>query len=118
MTTPSNFSETGIAIYATEPIISAAVMKYQMSLSQMVGEYSHEIAANGGYKSASISMTMRQDEIEDWLEYGFKYKPGDFPNAEKIGNSTITLPLYSLLKEKEVKYIINSVKEIIKKLDV
>jgi len=70
MTTPSNFSETGIAIYATEPLVSASSMKYQWSLSQMVSGYSHIIAANGGYKSASISMNMRQDEIEDWLEYG------------------------------------------------
>jgi len=70
MTTPSNFSETGISIYATEPLISASDMKYQWSLSQMISGYSHTLAANGGYKSASVSMNMRQDEIEDWLEYG------------------------------------------------
>ena len=70
MTTPSHFSETGIAIYANEPLLFAATMKFQQSLSQMVNGYSHIIAANGGYKSASISMTMQQEEIEGWIENG------------------------------------------------
>lgn len=72
MTTPSDFSDTGIAVYATEPLVLSATTKYQKSLSQLVDNYTHTIDANGGYKAASIGMTMRQDDIEDWLEYGLE----------------------------------------------
>jgi dTDP-4-amino-4,6-dideoxygalactose transaminase len=37
------------------------------------------------------------------------FEPGDFPNAELIGDSTITLPMYPLLKDDEIDYVINSV---------
>jgi hypothetical protein len=30
------------------------------------------------------------------------YKAGDFPNAERIGQSTVTLPLYPTLSEEDV----------------
>lgn len=41
----------------------------------------------------------------------FGYKRGDFPVAEKIGDSTISLPVYYLLTYKEVQYVIEVVKE-------
>jgi len=39
----------------------------------------------------------------------FGFRPGMFPNAEKIAERTISLPLYSKLTQKEVEYIINVV---------
>jgi dTDP-4-amino-4,6-dideoxygalactose transaminase len=44
----------------------------------------------------------------------FGYKEGDFPVAEKIGASTITLPLYPRLKDEEVDYVIKCVSEEVK----
>lgn len=44
----------------------------------------------------------------------YGYKPGDFPGAEEISKKTITLPLYPKLKDSEVDFIINSVKESVK----
>lgn len=43
-------------------------------------------------------------------KYGFQR--GMFPNAEKIGDSTITLPLYPLLKDEEIDYVIKTVNRI------
>jgi dTDP-4-amino-4,6-dideoxygalactose transaminase len=40
----------------------------------------------------------------------YNFHMSDYPAAEKIGFSTISLPLYSKLKDKEVKYIISAVK--------
>ena len=43
----------------------------------------------------------------------FGWKPQDYPNAMKVGRQTISLPLSPKLKNKEVDYIIKTVKEII-----
>ncbi|KKS34885.1 MAG: Glutamine-scyllo-inositol transaminase [Parcubacteria group bacterium GW2011_GWC2_42_12] len=43
----------------------------------------------------------------------FGYKKGDFPLAEKISRSTITLPLYPKLKDKELDYVIKIVNRVI-----
>jgi|TARA_B100001964_G_C14192322_1_gene581675 dTDP-4-amino-4,6-dideoxygalactose transaminase len=42
-------------------------------------------------------------------KYG--YKPGDFPNAEKVFNSEVTLPLYPSLNSEQIKKIICSVRK-------
>jgi hypothetical protein len=69
MTTPSNFSETGISIYAEPPIWGGGVT-YRISLNSTIEGYSHTIDANGGYKTATINLVMKQEDIEEWLENG------------------------------------------------
>lgn len=44
----------------------------------------------------------------------FGTKPGDFPVSERIGFSTISLPLYPTLNDNEVQFVINTVLETIK----
>ncbi len=39
------------------------------------------------------------------------YKEGDFPNAERIGRTVVSLPLYPSLTDDEVSYVIQCVKE-------
>ena len=36
-----------------------------------------------------------------------KYKRGDFPIAEKIANTTLSLPVHEFIKEKDIKYVVN-----------
>ena len=43
----------------------------------------------------------------------FKYKMGDFPVAENILSRTISLPMYAGMTPKEVRYVINQVKEVL-----
>jgi hypothetical protein len=38
-----------------------------------------------------------------YRQYG--YKPGDFPNAERIGEQTLTLPLFPGMEEKDVDQV-------------
>ena len=38
------------------------------------------------------------------------YKKGDFPFAEKLCNETVSLPVHEFIKEKEINYIIKSIK--------
>lgn len=44
-------------------------------------------------------------------KYGFK--EGDFKIAEEIGSSVLSLPLYPKLKEKEINYIVRTIKELL-----
>jgi len=45
----------------------------------------------------------------------FKYKKGDFPNAEYIGERILSLPLAPNLSESDVKEVIATVAELMKK---
>lgn len=44
-------------------------------------------------------------------EYGFER--GAYPVAEKIGDSTITIPLYPKLSDEEINHVINSIKKVV-----
>ena len=46
-------------------------------------------------------------------KYGYKY--GDFPVAEKLSKTTIVLPFYNGIKEKEIKYVAKSLKTILRR---
>ena len=46
----------------------------------------------------------------------YGYNRGDYPNAEYIGDSTISLPLYPKLKDKELLYVSNTLKQIMRDL--
>lgn len=53
--------------------------------------------------------------LEPYYKKTFGYKKGDFPVAEKLGFSTITLPLYPKLTSKEQNYVITKIREVIVK---
>jgi perosamine synthetase len=53
--------------------------------------------------------------LESFYVEEFGFKRGDFPISEKVSDSTIALPFYNNLTEKEVIYICDSLKDIIKK---
>ncbi len=35
------------------------------------------------------------------------YKRGDFPLAEKMANTSLSLPVHEFIKEKDIKYVVN-----------
>ncbi|AKG91243.1 putative pyridoxal phosphate-dependent protein [Geoglobus ahangari] len=44
----------------------------------------------------------------------FKYKKGDFPVAERVFRSIVSLPIYPQLTERHLEYVVRCVKEILK----
>lgn len=54
--------------------------------------------------------------LEPYYKKTFGYKKGDFPIAERLGFSTITLPLYPKLTKEEQDYVIKKTMEAIKKI--
>ena len=46
----------------------------------------------------------------------FGYKEGDFPVAEDLSRTTLILPFYIGIKEKEIKTVANSLRNILRKV--
>src|SRR4030042_4677778 len=68
-----------------------------------------EILASLQEKGIGVAVNFRPIHLFEYYRQRFGYKEGDFPVAEKIGASTITLPLYPRLKDEEAEYVINCV---------
>lgn len=60
-----------------------------------------------------VAVNYRPIHLMKYYKQKYGYKPGDFPVAEKIGASTISLPFYPKLKTEEIDYIIKTVNRII-----
>ena len=64
-------------------------------------------------KGVGVAVNFRAIHLLKYYRQTFGYKEGDFPVAEKIGNRTISIPLYPKLKDVEIDYVIKTVKEVI-----
>ena len=61
-----------------------------------------------------VAVHYRALHLLGYYKKRFGYTEGDFPNAEYIGNHTLTLPLYPKLTNLEVEYVIEKVKEVVR----
>lgn len=72
-------------------------------------EYMHQLQDMG----IGVAVNFRPIHLMKYYREKYGYKPGDFPVAEKIGNSSITIPFYPGLKNEEIDYVINSINKIV-----
>lgn len=63
-------------------------------------------------KGVGVAVNYRPIHLLKYYRERFGYKEGAFPVAEKIGAGTITLPLYPKMKDAEVDYVIETVKQV------
>lgn len=63
-----------------------------------------------------VAVNYRPIHLLSYYRKTFSYKDGDFPVAEDIGARTISLPLYPLLKEEELKTVCNTLKKIMEEI--
>jgi len=47
----------------------------------------------------------------------FGFKRGDFPATDFVSDRTISIPFYTMMKEEEVDYVVENLKEIIKEIE-
>ena len=62
-------------------------------------------------RGIGVAVNYRPIHLLRYFRETFGYKEGDYPVAEEIGKSTISLPLYPALKEEDVKYIAEALLE-------
>lgn len=60
-----------------------------------------------------VAVNYRAIHLLTYYRKMYGYKEGKFPNAEWIGDHTVTLPLYPKLMDAEVEYVIKAVKDVI-----
>jgi len=63
-------------------------------------------------RGIGVAVNFRAIHLLTFYRQTFGYKRGMYPIAEKIGDSTITLPLYPKLSNEEVQYVIKVVKDV------
>lgn len=63
-------------------------------------------------KEIGVAVNFRAVHLLTYYRQRYGFTRGMFPAAEKIGDSTITLPLYPKLMDEEVQYVIQIVKEV------
>lgn len=66
-------------------------------------------------KGIGVAVNFRPIHLMHYYSEKYNYRGGEYPIAEKIGASTITIPLYPKLKLDEVNFIINAVNQITQK---
>ncbi|MFQ5645758.1 MAG: DegT/DnrJ/EryC1/StrS family aminotransferase [bacterium] len=64
-------------------------------------------------KEIGVAVNFRAIHTLTYFREKFGLKPDDFPRARKIGDRTISLPLYPNLKDDEIDYIVKTVKKIV-----
>ncbi|MGD8564504.1 MAG: DegT/DnrJ/EryC1/StrS aminotransferase family protein [Desulfarculaceae bacterium] len=62
-------------------------------------------------KGIGVAVNYRAVHLLSYYRRRFGFKPGDFPEAERIGEATIALPLYPRLSDAEAEQVINAVRE-------
>jgi len=67
-------------------------------------------------KGIGVAVNYRPTHLLKYYRVVFKYMEGDFPVAEGIGKSTISLPLYPALKDTAISYVIKSLKSLLKQV--
>jgi len=65
-------------------------------------------------RKIGVAVNFRPIHLMKFYRKKYNYKPENFPVAEKIGSSTISLPFYPKLKRDELKYIVKTVNELTK----
>ena len=63
-------------------------------------------------KGIGVAVNYRAIHLLTYYHRTYGYERGRFPMAERIGDSTITLPLYPRLRDEELQYVIKSVNEV------
>ncbi|MCE5270077.1 DegT/DnrJ/EryC1/StrS family aminotransferase [bacterium] len=63
-------------------------------------------------RGIGVSINYIPVHLQKFFRDTYGFKPGDFPVAEAIGASTLTLPLYPKLRNDELDYVVRSVKDL------
>jgi UDP-4-amino-4-deoxy-L-arabinose-oxoglutarate aminotransferase len=62
-------------------------------------------------RGIGVAVNYRAVHLLSYYQKSFGFKPGDFPNAEYIGDRTISLPMYPGLSDREVEQVIQAVSD-------
>ena len=65
-------------------------------------------------KGVGAAVNYRAIHLLSFYSKKFKFKPGDYPNAEKIGAQTISLPFWIGLRQQEINFVASVIHSFLK----
>lgn len=65
-------------------------------------------------RGIGVAVNFRAIHLMQYYRRAFRYRRGMFPNAERTGDSTITIPLYPKLTDDQVHYVIDTVIDVVR----
>jgi dTDP-4-amino-4,6-dideoxygalactose transaminase len=65
-------------------------------------------------QGVGVAVNYRACHLYTLFRRQYGCKEGDFPQAEKIGSRTISLPLYASLRDEEAEYVADTVKKVVR----
>ena len=89
---------------------------YHMFVVWVPPEHRDDIQRRLSFKGIETSIHYDPVHLEPYYRKTFGFKEGDFPIAEKIGASTITLPLHLKLTSEEQNYVIKQTAKILRRI--
>jgi len=109
------FSE--IKIHYVAPDVKMSWFVYVIRLSKKYWKKDRDkVIKEMAKRGIQCSDYFQPIHLQPFYRKMFAYKTGDFPIAENVSQRTIALPFYNKLKEREINYVVENLKEIIKKL--
>lgn len=63
-------------------------------------------------KGIGVAVNFTPIHLKSYFRKKYNFKKNDFPIAEKIGNSTISIPFYPKLKKEEIDFVIKTLNSI------
>ncbi len=60
-----------------------------------------------------LSVNYTPVHLFSWYRKNYGFKPGDFPNSEKAGANTFSIPIYPALTNMEVDYVIGRISRVV-----
>jgi dTDP-4-amino-4,6-dideoxygalactose transaminase len=103
-------------IYSVETL-EGVVHAAHMFVINILPKRRNEIRSELLKRGIRTSVHYNPIHLEPYYQERFGFKHGDFPNAEFLGFSSITLPLFSSLTTKEVNHVKQALLEVITETD-
>jgi UDP-4-amino-4-deoxy-L-arabinose-oxoglutarate aminotransferase len=75
------------------------------------GEHRDTVLAELQARGIGVAVNYRAVHLLTYYRETFGFTPGTFPNAERVGDSTITLPLYPSLSNDQVDEVLQALAE-------
>lgn len=76
-------------------------------------QFRDQMLTDLGEKQVGVAVNFRAIHLLSYYKNLFQFSRNDFPIAEKIGDSTITIPFYPKLTMEEAQEVVNRVKEVV-----
>ena len=94
-------------------IVSNSKSAFHLFTIWVDGNRRDEFLKKTGESGIGVAVNYRAIHLLTYFRNTFGFTKGDFPSAERIGDSTISLPFYARLRSKDIKYVVSMLKNIL-----